>query len=322
MARPVVYIHRVEWCPAEYYLTDANRRLLASFAEVRDFGAHPRPVTHAEMVDNLRGANGVLLLNGSHPEEITGKAMRESGTTVRVIAVSHWWPPIEAMARDLEGSGVEILDRSDACNQSVAEWTLGALINGLRKTDVFDRLIKTKPGWPRWRGVAGQLNGATVGLVALGRVGRWVARYLKPFDVRVLVYDPAVSAAQAVELGIEKTDLDTLLRESDAVSLHAPVLPSTKGMIGRRELALMRDGALLVNSARAWLLDGAALLDELRSGRLRAYLDVFEPEPLPDNDPLRKLDGAVLTPHVAGTTDLMFERCGRFAIEALRERLS
>jgi phosphoglycerate dehydrogenase-like enzyme len=92
-------------------------------------------------------------------------------------------------------------------------------------------------------------------------------------------------------------------------------------MIGARELGLIRDGALLLNCARAWLFDNDALRAELSKGRIRAYLDVYEPEPPAEDDVLRKLENVVLTPHVAGTTDKMFLRCGRLAIERLREKL-
>ena len=92
-------------------------------------------------------------------------------------------------------------------------------------------------------------------------------------------------------------------------------------MIGRRELSLIQDGALLVNSARAHLLDNDAFREEMQAGRFRAYLDVFDPEPVPADDVLKTLDNVVMTPHIAGTTDLMFARCGLFAIQALRDAL-
>lgn len=318
--RPVVYVHRVEWCPYELYMDQANEQLLASFAEVRNHGNDPQKPTHQQMVEYLRGADGMLLLNGAHVDEITADAIKEAGT-VRVAAVSHWWEQLNPMVGPWKQQGVTTIDASDACSQSVAEWTIGAAIAGLRKFDVFDRQMKNGTKWPTWRGVAGQLNGSTFGLVALGRVGRYVLRYLKPFDVRILVCDPGLSKQQAAELGVELVDLHTLLRTADVISLHAPVLPQTKAMIGARELAMIRDGALLINCARAWLLDNDAFRKEMAKRRFRAYLDVFEPEPPSEDDILRTLDNVVMTPHVAGTTDKMFLRCGQFAIEALRKHL-
>lgn len=320
MKKPKVYIHRVEWCPAELYMSQANRDLLASFADVNDCGDGREPLSHAQMVANLKGIDGILVLNGAHTDEITAEAVLEAGAP-QFISVSHWWPQCNDMAKRLKNTPAQIIDASGACNEAVAEWSLGALIAGLRKMDVFDRQMKNGVKWPDWHGTAGQLNGSTVGLVGVGRVGGVLLKYLKLFDVRVLVFDPFLSAAKAAELGVESVDLDTLLKTSDAISLHAAVIDETKGMIGKRELSLIRDGALVVNSARAWLLDNDAFRAELASGRIRAWLDVFEPEPPTEDDILRTLDNVVLTPHVAGSTDMMFERCGRFAIEALRDAL-
>jgi phosphoglycerate dehydrogenase-like enzyme len=302
-------------------MTRANIDLLNSFAEVRDHGSDPQAASHEQLVEYLTGADGVLLLNGAHAMEITYNAVTAAGT-LKVIAAAHWWPGIGDMARQIEGSGVEVIDASDACNQAVAEWSLGALICGIRRVDYFNRELKAGR-WPSWRGTTGILNGKTVGLVALGRVGRWLLKYLAPFDVRILVYDPGVSEEEAARLGVEKVSLEELMSSSDAVSLHAPVLESTRDMIGRKELALLRDGCLLVNSARSHLIQNEALRKELQSGRIHAWLDVFENEPIGELEQyLFELDNVVITPHIAGTTDDMFERCGRFAIEALRARLT
>jgi phosphoglycerate dehydrogenase-like enzyme len=298
----------------------ANEELLASFAEVRNNGNGREPLSHKQMVEHLHGAQAVLSLNGAHIDELTPRALEEAGT-VRALAVSHWWGQHNDAVAGWRDAGIQVIDASDACNQAVAEWTLGAAIAGLRKFDVFDRQMKTGMTWPQWRGVAQQLNGSTIGLVALGRVGRWVVRYLKPFDVRILAYDPGLSPDEAAKLGVELVDLHTLLKAADVISLHAPVIPQTKGMIGAQELSLIKDGALLLNCARAWLLDNDAFRAELQKNRFRAYLDVYEPEPPAADDVLRKLPNVVLTPHVAGTTDAMFLRCGRFAIEALRKFL-
>ena len=319
--KPTVYIHRVEWCPAEYYMSQANYDLLESFAEVRDHGSDPEAATHEQLVEYMKGAEGILLFNGAHADEITMEAITEAAT-IKTIAAAPWWPQIGAMAKAIEGSGVEVIDASDPCNQAVAEWALGALICGIRRTDYFNREIHAG-NWPEWRGSTGLLNGKTIGLVAIGRVGRWLLKYLAPFDVTVKVYDPYISDEEAKSLGVEKVELDVLMSSCDAISLHAPVLDSTKDMITRKELALLKDGALLVNSARSHLVENEALKNELESGRINAWIDVFENEPIEETEEyLFKLDNVVLTPHIAGTTDDMFERCGKAAIEVLKEKLS
>ncbi|MGQ9683399.1 MAG: hydroxyacid dehydrogenase [Anaerolineae bacterium] len=321
MTRPKIYIHRVFSCTYDLYMDAENEALLASFADVINHGNRSEPVSAEELRACLPGVRGILSLNGSGASDLSAELVKEAGT-IEVAAIAHWWHGSHNTAvQAWRGAGVACVDASDACNEAVAEWAVGAIICGLRRFEHFDREMKRGVLWPERLGVAGQLCGATVGLVGLGRVGRLAATFLRPFPARVLGYDPFVTPEVTADLGVEQVGLDTLLRQSDAVSLHLAVTPATTGIIGRRELSFMKDGALLVNSGRAALLDNAALRDELSSGRLRAYLDVFEPEPPPLDDVLRRLDNVVLTPHVAGHTSLMFKRCGQRAIEALQKYL-
>lgn len=321
MPKPRVYIHRLYYCTYDLYMDAGNEALLTSFADVVSHADRQRAVPPEEVAEGLRGARAILSFNGSGAEDVTTELLKQAGT-VEFAVISHWWHgSSDAAAEAWRQAGVLVYDVSDGCNEAVAEWTVGAAIAGLRRFDHYDRAMKRGEPWPERIGVAGQLTGSTLGLVGLGRVGRLVARFLRPFRVRLLAYDPFIRPEVAAELGVELVDLDTLLRTSAAVSLHLPVTPETRGIIGRRELALMRDGALLINSARAALLDNEALREELASGRLRAYLDVFEPEPPPPDDILRRLDNVVLTPHLAGHTGPMYLDCGRRAIEKLRELL-
>jgi phosphoglycerate dehydrogenase-like enzyme len=118
----------------------------------------------------------------------------------------------------------------------------------------------------------------------------------------VLVYDPYLTDAGSHDLGVRRVSLEELFASSDIVSVHAPTIPETEGMIGERHFKSMQDGALFINTARAWIVDQTAMLKELRTGRIRAVLDVFDHEPLPADDPLRDLDNVFLTPHVSGHT--------------------
>jgi phosphoglycerate dehydrogenase-like enzyme len=131
-------------------------------------------------------------------------------------------------------------------------------------------------------------------------VGRVVIRLVKAFGCRVLVADPLLTSECARALGVERRDLAVLLAESDVISLHAPLLPETRGMIGAAELARLKDGALFINTARAHLVDEAALLKELESGRIHACLDVFTDEPLSADSPFRHLANVTISPHAAG----------------------
>ena len=128
-----------------------------------------------------------------------------------------------------------------------------------------------------------------------------------------------MSSEEAARLGVALVRLDALLSESDIVSLHVPSLPETRHLIGAAELARIKDGALLINTARGAIVEEAALIAELRKGRFTAALDVYEHEPLPDDSPLRTLDNAILSPHAAGHTYETYRRQGMSAVnEVLR----
>lgn len=159
--------------------------------------------------------------------------------------------------------------------------------------------------------------GRTVGIVGASRIGRRTIELLRPFDLDVLVSDPYLDEAGAARLGAELRELDELLAAADVVSLHAPALASTRHMIDARRLALLRDGATLINTARGWLVDQAALLAELVTGRTDAVIDVTEPEVLPPDSPLYELPNVVLTPHVAGALGGEVRRLGDLAIDEL-----
>jgi D-3-phosphoglycerate dehydrogenase len=166
------------------------------------------------------------------------------------------------------------------------------------------------------------LASSTVGLVGTGRVGSAVARRLAAFGVRVLAYDPFANAGALAELGVTLVDLDVLLEESDAVSLHAPATPSTHHIIDRRALARLRPSAVLVNTARGSLVDSDALAEALTSGALAAAaLDVVEPEPLPPHSPLWTAPNLTITPHVSFYSTESLARLERLAAEEAERAL-
>lgn len=163
--------------------------------------------------------------------------------------------------------------------------------------------------------------GAKVGVVGASRVGRHLIELLRPFDLEVWLCDPYVGTAEATSLGVRLVDLDDMLSTCDVISLNAPETAETFQMINRERLALMRDGATLINTARGGLVDHAALLDELKSGRLSAVLDVTDPEPLPPDSALYELPNVFLTPHLAGSQGNEVQRLGQCVVDEL-ERLT
>lgn len=140
-----------------------------------------------------------------------------------------------------------------------------------------------------------------IGIVGASRVGRALISLLQPHGLRILVHDPVKTDDELRGYGAEPTPLDALLAQSDVVSLHQPLLPETRKSFGAREFALMKDGALFLNTARGAIADQDALTKAMAGGRLNAVLDVTDPEPLPDKTPLWDMPNVILTPHVAGS---------------------
>jgi len=215
--------------------------------------------------------------------------------------------------------GIVVSTAAAANAQPVAEFTLAAILLANKGAPAAARDYRERRGridaLVEYPGIGNRAK--TVGLVGASRVGRRVIELLRPFELRVVVADPFLDAAEAARLGVERRELEALLAESHVVSLHAPALPATRHLLDRRRLALMRDGAVLINTARGALIDHEALTDELRSGRLDAVLDVTEPEPLPPGSPLFALPNVVLTPHIAGALGTEVVRLGDAAIDEL-----
>ncbi|MFF1724527.1 hydroxyacid dehydrogenase [Streptomyces sviceus] len=218
--------------------------------------------------------------------------------------------------------GIAVSSAAEANAVPVAEYTLAMIL--LAGKDVFVRRERLRaervsPGWGVVPGIGN--HGRRVGVIGASRIGRKVIELLRPFDLAVSLSDPYVDAAGAAELGVPLVGLDDLLRTSDIVTVHAPETPETRHLIGRRELALMPDGGVLINTARGSLVDTDALVDELRTGRLSAILDVTDPEPLPADSPLHDLPGAFVTPHLAGSQGNELARLG-LAVAAEAERVA
>jgi phosphoglycerate dehydrogenase-like enzyme len=160
----------------------------------------------------------------------------------------------------------------------------------------------------------------TVGVVSAGRTGRALIELLRLFPtLRVLAYDPHLSTHDAQALGVESVLLPDLMRQSDVVTIHAPVVPETIGMIDAEMLALMPDGATLINTARGALVDHGALERELQAARITAILDVTDPEPLPTTSPMYDLPNVFLTPHIAGSMGTELRRMGDMVASTLAE---
>jgi phosphoglycerate dehydrogenase-like enzyme len=205
----------------------------------------------------------------------------------------------------------------------VAEFTVASIVLATRR--VFRYAADYRAGVSRHGYPIGEdtgLYGLTVGVVGASQIGRLVLRMLADHGVQLLVYDPFLKPDRAAELGATAVDLDTLCRRSDVVTVHAPELPETYRMIDDRRLGLLRDGAVLVNTARGALVDTEALAAHCATGRLDAVLDVTDPEPLPVGHPLLGLPNVLVTPHLAGTRGRELRRFGEFVVSEVQRWLA
>lgn len=218
-------------------------------------------------------------------------------------------------------AGIAVTNSAAANAVPVAEYTLAMIILANKQTFHFRDIYRADPG----RGSSYALmdtpignHHRTVGVVGASHIGRRVVEFLAPFDFTVLLYDPYVHPSDEISQRAELTELDELIGRSDIVSLHAPSLPSTWHMIGARELRLMRDGATLINTARGALVDEAALITELETGRISAVIDVTDPEIASPNSLLFRLPNVFLTPHIAGAVGSERSRLGNLVVEEIQ----
>jgi phosphoglycerate dehydrogenase-like enzyme len=267
----------------------------------------------SRLIALLDGAAGAIVSTERFDARVLAAARR-----LRVIArvgVGTDSIDLEAAARH----GVAVCTTPGANTATTADHTLALMLAALRRVPQHDRGVRAG-GWARTGpALAGELEGATVGLVGYGAIGRAVRRRLAGFGARVLVCDPWLGDAPDVE----RADLDALLRASDIVSLHLPLSADTHGLLDRRRLALLSPHAVLVNTARGGLVDEDALADALERGALRAAaLDVLALEPPPRNARLLGLANVVLTPHVAGLSERSVAEMTRRATDAVLAALA
>jgi phosphoglycerate dehydrogenase-like enzyme len=197
----------------------------------------------------------------------------------------------------------------------VAEYTIAAVTLGAKRAFARARSYAAAPDIVANQPADTGLLGCTVGVVGASRIGRLVLDGLRRLDVAVLLHDPYLTPREARRLGAEPVALDTLCRRSDLLTIHAPALPETRHLLDGRRLALMPDGAVLINTARGSLVDTDALTRECGTGRISAILDVTEPEPLPPGHPLLAMPNVFITPHLAGAQGRELRRLGEFATD-------
>ena len=216
--------------------------------------------------------------------------------------------------------GVLVTHAADANAVPVAEFTLAAIIFANKRVwqlrDFYNSDRTRRSSYALMDEPIGNYR-RTVGIVGASRIGRRVIAALQALECGVLLYDPFVLAGDPLAAQVELVDLNTLFARSDVVSLHAPSLPTTRGMIGAHQFKLMRDGATFINTARGAIVDEAALVAELETGRISAVIDVTDPEIPDESSALYRLPNVLLTPHIAGAVGLERSRLGRLVADEI-----
>ena len=220
-------------------------------------------------------------------------------------------------------AGVLVVNQSGGNANSVAEHALGMLLTLSKRILEADRALRRDPNVNRNALMGTEAQGKTIGIVGLGNVGRRIAELCKGLlHMKVLAYDPYLTATEMAARGGEKVELDDLLRQSDYVSISCPLNKDNRGMIGAREFALMQPHAYFITTARGFIHDETALADALRNKRIAgAGLDVWAKEPPPPDHPLLQFDNVLASPHTAGVTKEARINMGRIAAEQLLDAL-
>ncbi len=290
---------------------EARLRTLGDVAIFTERGAE----NEAELIRRLGGARAALNIRAY--SKFTAHVL---GACPDLKLISIWGTGTDNV--DLaacEARNVKVTNTPGVNANSVAEHTMALMLAATRRIPAMDAAVRAGQ-WPR--GLLSQLEGKTLGIIGLGAIGTRVAKLAAPFGMRMLVSTHGPDNGRASALGATHVPIETLLRESDIVSVHMRLSAETKNFLSRDRLALMRPSSFLINTARAGLVDRAAMIEALSHGRIAgAGLDVFHQEPLAADDALLTLPNVVFTPHDSGMTAEVIDVGLRRAVENIQQFL-
>ena len=291
MTKPKVFVTRV--------IPDKGLDVVKGFCDV-DLWGDELPPNREELLRHVRGVDGILSLL---TDRIEGEVMDAAGEGLKVIS-NHavGFDNIDVAAATARG--IPVGNTPDVLTDATADFTFALMLSAGRRVLEADRFVRDGK-WKTWGPLlllGAELHGATLGLAGFGRIGRAVAKRAAGFDMRVIYYDPNETKP---EPGIQasRVDFETLLAESDFLSIHTPLTPDTRHLIDSEALSKMKPTAVLVNTARGPVVDMEALYEALKHKRIfAAGLDVTDPEPLPADHPLLALENVTVMPHIASAS--------------------
>ena len=268
-------------------------------------------VTEEETIDAVRGAN-IVFVNFA---PITPAVLDALAPGAVIIRYGVGWDNVDIEAANARG--VSVCNVPDYGTTTVADHAVSLTLMLLRRLHQFNEVI-SGGSWlkPADQAPILEFSEVTIGLFGTGRIGFTVAERLRGFGFTLVAYDPFADKDRLRDFGIEQVELDEFWRRSNLVTLHAPATPETYQAVNAESIAKMPQGAYIVNTARGALVDLDAVVDGLRSGKLAGVgLDVFDPEPLPEQHPIRSISGAILTPHAAFYSESSMQKLQSLAVE-------
>lgn len=307
---------------------DRLRIELGMDVDYRPIAERPERLSEDELIEALDEVEVFIVGYEGISEDVL-----DAATDLRIIACARGGPDANVDIESATERGIPVLYAPGRNAVSVADYTLGMLLAAARNIAHSHHLLHTgtHTGDPKADSAAGgeredvtwgiaqgspyvelqgpELERKTLGIVGLGAIGKKVVNRAAGFDVEMIGFDPFVDADRMAELGVEKTDLETLCSDSDFVTVHVPVTDETRGLIGREEFKRMGENCYFINTARGAIIDQDALIDQLRDGELAgAALDVYDEEPLPEDHELLSFSNVVTTPHLAGAAAEVIDR--------------
>ena len=291
MTKPKIFVTRI--------IPDKGLDMVRNFCDV-DLWGDELPPSRGELMRRVQGVDGILSLL---TDRIDGEVMDAAGEGLKVIS-NHavGFDNVDVAAATVRR--IPVGNTPDVLTDATADFAFTLMMSAGRRVLEADRFVR-QGKWKTWSPLlllGAELHGATLGLAGFGRIGRAVAKRAMGFDMRVIYYDPNEPKP---EPGIQasRVDFETLLAESDFLSLHTPLTADTRHLIDSAALSKMKPTAVLVNTSRGPVVDTDALYDALKEKRIfAAGLDVTEPEPLPADHPLLTLENVTVMPHIASAS--------------------
>jgi len=289
------------------YLEEKHLARLRSLGDLEVFKEPPK--TSAELKKRMGEADVAIVGWSQLTRDVINSAKRLK--MISIWATTCHYADLQAAKQ----RGISVTHVPGYATESVAEYTFALLLASVRKLNLADRHVRK--GHFDWRPFGGkELAGKTLGIIGTGTIGCRVAEIARAFRMQVLGYDKYPNPKRAEEIGFKYVELNKLLRDSDAVTVHVTLTAETEKLIGKKQIAMMKNGAVIINTSQGKVIDEKALVEALKSDKLScAGLDVLEEEPPSKKNPLFKLDNTVLSPHIGFNTVEAEARCTDICVD-------